>query len=53
MSGARQTRRAPSLHQWETPVEANSTKASDESNLYTPDLKGNELVKRNDARNEK
>ena len=39
MSGARQTRRAPSLHQWETLVKANSTEASNESNLDTPDLK--------------
>ena len=28
MSGARQTRRAPSLHQWETPVKANSTEVN-------------------------
>ena len=39
MSEARQTRRAPSLHQWETHVKANSAEASNESNLDTPDLK--------------
>ena len=38
------------MHQWETPIKANSTKASDESNLYTPDMKINESVKRKDAR---
>ena len=43
-------RRAPSLHQWETPVNANSAEVSNESNLDTPNLKRNKLVKRNDAR---
>ena len=46
MSGARQARRAPSLHQWETSIKANSTEASNESNLNTPDLKRDESVKR-------
>ena len=46
MFGARQVRRAPSLHQWETPIEANSAEASDESNLDTPDLKREESVKK-------
>ena len=50
MSEARQTRRAPSLHQWETPIKANSAEASNESNLDTLNLKRNESVKRNDAR---
>ena len=45
MSGARQVRRAPSLHQWETLIEANSAKSSDESNLDTPDLKRDKSVK--------
>ena len=49
MSGARQTRRAPSLHKWETLVKANSAKASNESSLNAPNLKRNESVKRNDA----
>ena len=44
--GARQARRAPSLHQWETHVEANSTKASDESNLDTPYLKRDKSAKK-------
>ena len=43
-------RRAPSLHQWETPIEANSVEASNESNFDTPYLKRDKLVKRNDAR---
>ena len=43
-------RRASSLHQWETPVKANSTEASDESSLNAPNLKRDESVKRNDAR---
>ena len=46
-------RRAPSLHQWETPVKANSVEASNEFNLDTQNLKRNELVKRNDARDKK
>ena len=50
MSGTRHVKRAPSLHQWETPVKANSTEASNESNLDIPNLKRNESVKRNDAR---
>ena len=45
VSGARQTRRAPSLHQRETPVKANSAEASNESNLDTLDLKRNEISK--------
>ena len=53
MYRARQMRRAPSLHQWKAPVEANSTKASNESNFDTPDLKRYESVKRNDARDKK
>ena len=43
-------RRAPSLHQWETPVKANSAEVSDESSLNAPNLKRDESVKRNDAR---
>ena len=43
-------RRAPSLHQWETPINANSAEALNESNLDIPNLKRNESVKRNDAR---
>ena len=39
MFGARQTRRALSLHQWETHVKANSAEASNKSNLDTLDLK--------------
>ena len=50
VSGARKARRAPSLHQWKTPIEANSTKASDESNFNTLDLKGSEIKKKNDAK---
>ena len=50
ISEARQMRRALSLHQWETSVKANSVEASNESNLDTPNLKRNESVKRNDAR---
>ena len=46
-------RRALSLHQWETPVKANSVEALNESNLDTPDLKRNKSVKRNDARDKK
>ena len=38
-------RRAPSLHQWETPIKANSSKALNESNLDTPDLKKDKSVK--------
>ena len=53
MPRARQARRAPSLLYWETLVEANSTKASDVSDLDTPDLKRNKSVKENDARDEK
>ena len=52
MTGARQARRAPSLYQRKSHVKANSTKASDESNLDTPDLKRNESVKENDARDD-
>ena len=51
MSGARQMRRAPSLYQWDTHVKANSAEASNESNLNTLNLKRNESVKMNDARN--
>ena len=43
-------RRAPSLHQWETLVKANSAEASNESNLDTPNLKRNKSIKRNDVR---
>ena len=43
-------RRASSLHQWETPVEANSAEASNESSIDTPNLKRNESIKRDDAR---
>ena len=43
-------RRAPSLHQWETPLKANGTEVSNEFNLDTPNLKRNESVKTNDAR---
>ena len=50
MSEARQVRRAPSLHQWETPVKANSVEASDESSLNAPNLKRDESVKTDDAR---
>ena len=39
-------KRAPS----ETPVKANSAEASNESDLDTPNLKRDESVKRNDAR---
>ena len=46
MYGARQVRRAPSLHQRETPIEANSTEASDKSNLDTPNLRGGISVKK-------
>ena len=53
MFGARQVRRAPSLHKRETHVKTNSTEASDESDLDNPDLKENESVKRNDARDKK
>ena len=45
MFGARQARRAISLHHWETHVKANSTKASNESNLDTPDLERDKSVK--------
>ena len=45
MSGARQMRRAPSLHQWETHIKANSDEASNESNLDTPYLKRDKSVK--------
>ena len=38
-------RRAPSLHQWKTPIEANSAKTSNESNLNTPNLRGNTSAK--------
>ena len=48
--GAQQTRRALSLHQWETPIKANSTEASNESSLDTLDLKRKESEKRNEAR---
>ena len=41
------------MHQWETHVNANSTKASNESNLYTLDLKRDEFVKRNDVGDKK
>ena len=44
--GARQMRRAPSLHQWETSIKANRAKASNESNLDTTDLKRKESVKK-------
>ena len=53
MSGAGKARRAPSLHQWETPIVANSAKASNESNLDTPNLKGSISVKKINTRNEK
>ena len=39
MYGARQARRAPSLHQKKAPVKANSTEASDKSDINTLDLK--------------
>ena len=42
-------RRAPSLHQWETPIKANSAEASNESRLNAPNLKRDESVKRNGA----
>ena len=45
MPGARWAIRAPSLHHRETPIKASSTKTSNESDLDTPDLKGNKLVK--------
>ena len=38
-------RTAPSLHQWETPIKANSAEASNESNLDTPYLKRDKSVK--------
>ena len=50
MSGARQTRRALFLHQWETSVKVNSVEASNESNLDTLNLKRDESEKRNDVR---
>ena len=43
-------RKAPSMHQWKTPIKANSAEASNKFNLNTSDLKGNESVKRNDAK---
>ena len=46
ISGARKAGRAPSLHQWKTPIEANSAKTSNESNLNTPNLRGDILVKK-------
>ena len=33
------------MHQWETPIKANSAEASNEPNLDTPDLKRDELVR--------
>ena len=45
MFGAKQVRRAPSLYQWKTLIEANSTKAPNESNLDIPDLKRDKSIK--------
>ena len=43
-------RRAPFLHQRETHIKANSAEASNESSLNAPNLKRDESVKRDDAR---
>ena len=53
MTRSKQARRAPSLHQTETPVKTNSTEASDESDLDTPNLKGNKQIKEKLARDRK